>query len=215
MHPVSVPNAIRRGFAMAYGLFFPFIAGVPLFVFLLAKPLNLPDFFLLLSVPLGILAAWLWWSYRIPQWRLWALQHVEDIDALHQRAVQVGIEWPYGHLFERTEIKSHQHARREATLQLQYYLNRTDNLFRTTLADSSLYRTYNSAAEQIQNILISDDQIALDLISTLEDVLKQLRNAGNGGNLAFELYQSLASTSYAATKYRRSTLGLQAASKAG
>ncbi|WP_417481257.1 hypothetical protein [Maricaulis sp.] len=48
--------------------------------------------------------AWLWWSVNVPRWRLWAYTRVEDLDALHQAAVALGVLWPDGHFFERTEI---------------------------------------------------------------------------------------------------------------
>lgn len=122
MKPVSIDTAIQRGLAMVYGPFFLFVVGIPIAMLILFTHFNISTIFVLPSVPAGILVAWAWWSFRVPQWRIWALQHVEDIENLHKRAVQIGIEWPYGHIFERTEIKSQQLALREVLLQLRYYL---------------------------------------------------------------------------------------------
>jgi hypothetical protein len=93
---ISVNKAIGRGLIMVYGPFFPFVLGIPALVRALAMPLHLPDILSVLSVPIGIAVAWVWWSLQVPRWRIWALQHVDDIETLHQRAVQAGIEWSYG-----------------------------------------------------------------------------------------------------------------------
>ena len=64
----------------------------------------------------GFVAAWLWWSLSVPKWRLWAYERVSDISKLKEWAVAVGLTWPEGHIFSRTEIKSVDHARREQQL---------------------------------------------------------------------------------------------------
>lgn len=71
----------------------------------------------LLVFGVGFVLAWLWWSLSVPKWRLWAYQRVESIAALKARAIAVGLIWPEGHFFERTEIKSREHARRERELE--------------------------------------------------------------------------------------------------
>lgn len=52
------------------------------------------------------LSAWTWWSWTVPHWRIWALQSAENWLAVKRRAIQVGLIWPDGVIFERTEIKS-------------------------------------------------------------------------------------------------------------
>jgi 8-oxo-dGTP diphosphatase len=65
----------------------------------------------------GFVLAWLWWSFSVPRWRVWAYQHVSDISELKQAAVLAGLTWPDGHLFERTEIKSAAIRAREEALE--------------------------------------------------------------------------------------------------
>ena len=50
--------------------------------------------------------AWLTWSILTPRWRLWAYQRVDDLQTLKQRAVDQGLIWPEGWIFEKTEIAS-------------------------------------------------------------------------------------------------------------
>jgi hypothetical protein len=61
--------------------------------------------------------AWLWWSYAVPRWRLWAYQRVEDIQSLKRLAIEQKLVWPDGSIFERTEIKSKAHAAQERALE--------------------------------------------------------------------------------------------------
>lgn len=118
MNTVSVTTAIWRGRLQVYGPFFPCVLGVPGGAILL----HLPSSVVGISFLLGIILAWVWWSYQTPRWRLWALQHVDDIAKLHQTAVAVGIEWPYGSIFEYTEIKPYALQYEETKRLAHYYL---------------------------------------------------------------------------------------------
>ena len=71
-----------------------------------------------LIVP-AFLAGWLWWSFSVARWRLWAYKRVDDIPELKRKAVQAGLTWPDGHFFERTEVKSAEHAALERSLEEQ------------------------------------------------------------------------------------------------
>lgn len=71
-------------------------AGIPSFLTTILLVLSL------FNIPL----AWLWWSYAIPKWKLWAYARAEDVDTLKHAAVDVGLIWPDGHIFEKTEICS-------------------------------------------------------------------------------------------------------------
>lgn len=65
----------------------------------------------------GFAVAWLWWSLSVPRWRVWSYERVTDVAALKTRAIEVGLTWPDGHVFARTEIKSKELARRERDLE--------------------------------------------------------------------------------------------------
>ena len=54
----------------------------------------------------GFVVAWLWWALMLPRWRLWAWRRVHEKSELKTRAIAVGLIWPDGHLFGRTEIRS-------------------------------------------------------------------------------------------------------------
>ena len=67
----------------------------------------------------GWLLAWVWWSFAVPKWRLWAYDRVIDITELKRSAISAGLTWPDGSIFARTEIKSKAHAQRERELELR------------------------------------------------------------------------------------------------
>src|SRR5690348_8992315 len=73
------------------------IVGVAIF-----KPLPIAGFLLgVLAVP----AAWVWWSYYVPQWRHWALQRGADPEQLQYLAERANLVWPIGSIFELTEFR--------------------------------------------------------------------------------------------------------------
>jgi hypothetical protein len=71
----------------------------------------------------AIPAAWLWWSYTVPKWRIWALQSVDDWPELEGQAIEAGLIWQRGSSFEKTEIKSP--AERELERALLHTRNRS------------------------------------------------------------------------------------------
>jgi hypothetical protein len=47
----------------------------------------------------------MWWSFTIPRWRRWAIRRGASADKLQKFAVVVGLTWPKGSVFEKTEMK--------------------------------------------------------------------------------------------------------------
>ena len=100
---ISVAHAIRAGLFWVNGPVLFMLFG-PLFA--VTRLMPQPGYWGLGAFVGGFVAAWLWWSITVPRWRLWAYERVHDLDALRRSAVEVGLTWPGGHIFERTEIKS-------------------------------------------------------------------------------------------------------------
>jgi hypothetical protein len=62
-----------------------------------------------IGVVIGVLAfvfAWLYWSFAITRWRLWAFEHVRNVHQLKERAIAKKLLWPDGNIFEKTEIRT-------------------------------------------------------------------------------------------------------------
>lgn len=65
-----------------------------------------PDFTKVLVLFGSIIIGWIWWSYRIVKWKYWAFSQVQPDESkkLYNRAVAVGLIWPTGSRFNKTEI---------------------------------------------------------------------------------------------------------------
>ena len=63
-------------------------------------------FFAVLIFISAFILAWLYWSFAITKWKLWAYQNVEDLVELKKAAVKSNLIWADGNFFNKTEIKS-------------------------------------------------------------------------------------------------------------
>ncbi|MEW6401972.1 MAG: hypothetical protein AB1649_09240 [Chloroflexota bacterium] len=54
---------------------------------------------------IGIVLAWVWWSFSVPRWRRWALRNGIPTEKLQKWGVIAGLVWPKGWIFEKTEFK--------------------------------------------------------------------------------------------------------------
>ena len=116
---LTVRQAIWRGLWEVNGPVFALLLGpLAFFSLLIDRGIISRDYNWvgLASFPVGFVCAWCWWSWRVPLWRLWAYERVDDIAALKVEAVAVGLTWPKGHRFSKTEFKSKQQAAREQEL---------------------------------------------------------------------------------------------------
>ncbi|MFT6741779.1 MAG: ABC-type transport system involved in Fe-S cluster assembly fused permease/ATPase subunit, partial [Paraglaciecola sp.] len=85
--------------------------GIPVLLFFIL-PFALIKEHTIIGVLIGILfswvAAWLWWSYRIVKWRIWAFESInkKDWSKLESKAVAQLLTWSIGHKFEKVEFRS-------------------------------------------------------------------------------------------------------------
>ncbi len=59
---------------------------------------------MLVGLVAGPALAWPWWSYSVPKWRDWVEDQGIAPEAVQARAEAIGLLWPRGHRFERTEF---------------------------------------------------------------------------------------------------------------
>jgi hypothetical protein len=123
MPKVTIDQAISRGTRVVNGPVWLILA-VPAVVLVVCRYyLHVDTNSRRFGIPFLILftacftAAWLWWSFAVPKWRLWAYERVDNIPELKRRAVAAMLIWPDGSIFSRTEIKSAEHAQRERRLE--------------------------------------------------------------------------------------------------
>ncbi|MBK8564571.1 MAG: hypothetical protein IPN76_14860 [Saprospiraceae bacterium] len=98
---VTVGAALRKGQLMV---------NLPVFAFIVIIPAaglffqSISAWVLLVGMIAGIGFAWLWWSFFIVKWRLWAFKNVRNVHELKTRAIQKGLIWPDDSFFNKTEI---------------------------------------------------------------------------------------------------------------
>ena len=120
---ITVGHAISVGLLWVNGPVFALLFGVPALTWYVvlggARTLGTASHAIafLVSILVGFVFAWTWWSITVPKWRLWAYERVEDIAALKEKAVEAGLTWPDGSVFEKTESKSAEHAELERKLE--------------------------------------------------------------------------------------------------
>ena len=93
----------------------------------LDEPFDLHIFLRMLIVLIvfifGITLSWLYWSFAIPKWRVWAYKNVakKEWEDLMWAAVDAKLIWTPGHAFEATEIRDEE-AREETALFYEHIL---------------------------------------------------------------------------------------------
>jgi hypothetical protein len=80
--------------------------GVMTLCFYLATMKFIPFYFAPISIVLGPCVAWIYWSFAITRWRIWAFSNVDDAEELKALAISGQLIWPDGSFFERTEIRT-------------------------------------------------------------------------------------------------------------
>ena len=56
------------------------------------------------SALLGIVPGWTWWSFTVQRWRKWASEQGAPPDEVQRVAATIGLVWPKGWIFEKTEF---------------------------------------------------------------------------------------------------------------
>ncbi|MDN3581486.1 hypothetical protein [Mucilaginibacter flavus] len=102
---ITVDEALKRGQRMVN---YPVIAIQVIgygSAYCLTKFPAIPQWLILILFLFVFIGAWLYWSFKITTWRLWAFEHVDNVYELKLRAIQGKLIWPDGSFFEKTEIR--------------------------------------------------------------------------------------------------------------
>lgn len=128
--PVTVDEAIAKGHRMVnYPVILIMIVTLGVCFYLGIKEI-LSQWIIPLGFVLAVGLAWLYWSFMITKWRLWAFQNVRNVRQLKKRAIQERLIWPDNSIFEKTEIRNSSSQRQWNLLQKRFDHNDvfTENL---------------------------------------------------------------------------------------
>lgn len=75
---------------------------------ILIVPKNYLLWLMIIGFTLSIVAGWLWWSFNIVKWRIWAFGNTKKSDwyDLRERSIAQNLIWKEGSVFEKTEIRN-------------------------------------------------------------------------------------------------------------
>lgn len=105
---VTVKEAIDRGQkTISYPTYGIMIVGIMFSIFLFTTDFSIlfSILFLLSSI---IIFPWIYWSFAIVHWRIWAFSNVEDVYELKRKAIEVKLIFPDHYPFNKTEIRTSQ-----------------------------------------------------------------------------------------------------------
>lgn len=128
---ITVDEALSKGQKMVNYPVIVIILGVTgLAIYLFSQKIA-PLWAIPVAIVLGIALGWIWWSFMIVKWRLWAFEHVRNVHELKQRAVEERLIWPDDSVFEKTEIRSASDKAQWTSLQMKF---EKDDLFEDDLS---------------------------------------------------------------------------------
>lgn len=103
---VTVNTAIKRGqLSVNLPVMLIMFSVLGLCIFLVTDK-QAPGYLILASILLAPLTGWIYWSFVITRWRIWAFTNVDNVHELKSRAISCQLIWPDGHIFEKTEIRT-------------------------------------------------------------------------------------------------------------
>jgi ABC-type multidrug transport system fused ATPase/permease subunit len=121
---VSVNDAIKRG---KYLLTYPTLA---IFIICIVAPLVLsiyglcPAWFMILGMVFSVIPAWIWWSFNVVKWKVWAFSNVRNVHELKRKSIKENLIWPDGSTYEKTEIWNT--SAKEKWSEIQHKFNKDD-----------------------------------------------------------------------------------------
>lgn len=100
---------INKGLLTVYGPLVFFVIACGLIAKWFATNIiesDIADFIVMITVLISMVIGWIWWSYKIVKWKNWAFSQIgiEDSFELYEKAIGVGLIWPTGSIFNKTEI---------------------------------------------------------------------------------------------------------------
>ncbi|WP_417854761.1 hypothetical protein [Xanthomarina gelatinilytica] len=105
----KLKSIINKGLLSVYGPLATFVVACSLTTYWITKyslELDKADFITAIVTITSVMIGWIWWSYKIVKWKCWAFSQltVDESYELYLKAIGVGLIWPTGSVFNKTEI---------------------------------------------------------------------------------------------------------------
>jgi hypothetical protein len=129
---VSVDEALTKGKRSLVFYSLAIFLGVNVFyvILILLFP-ALVGWIAIIGLLLSFIVTWLYWSFAVTKWRLWAFENVRNVHELQKRAFKDNLIGKAGGFIEKTEIRSADDKRRWEELQVKF---KQDDIFTDDLS---------------------------------------------------------------------------------
>ncbi len=117
---ITVDKAIKRGHLVINVPVFFLMMGTPCLAMYLFSEKLIPNWGIAVSFLIGLLFAWLYWSYGITKWRIWAFENVRNVHELKKKAIQQDLVWKDKSWFNKTEIKTNSDKQKWTELEKKF-----------------------------------------------------------------------------------------------
>ncbi|MGD1319348.1 hypothetical protein [Chryseobacterium sp. 2R14A] len=103
---ITVDRAISKGHRMmSYPVLAIILGTIGITAYLNIQKL-IPSWCFPISFVVAFFFAWLWCSYMITKWKLWAYENVRNVHELKKRALQEKVIWPDSSFLAKTEFRT-------------------------------------------------------------------------------------------------------------
>ncbi|MCF6404101.1 hypothetical protein L3C95_14500 [Chitinophaga filiformis] len=117
---VSVDEAISKGHRMVNYPVMTIMLGMVILSLYLGCWGGMPVWIIPVGLVLSFTFAWLYWSFMITKWRIWAFENVRNVHELKRRAIMENLIWQDNSIFEKTEIRKAVHKEKWQALQSKF-----------------------------------------------------------------------------------------------
>jgi len=106
---MNLNSIIIKGLIIVYGPLVSFVVACGFIANWIAMNIlksDKVDFIIMITVFIAIAIGWIWWSYKIVKWKYLAFSKltIDESYELYSKAIGVGLIWPTGSVFNKTEI---------------------------------------------------------------------------------------------------------------
>ena len=103
---ISVDDALKRGHRMVNMPVSIIQMGSIIAGLFLVSVFKQSSIWIAVGFVVGFILAWLYWSFMITKWWIWAFDNVRNVHELKQRAIKERLIWNDGNWLEKTEIRT-------------------------------------------------------------------------------------------------------------
>ena len=148
---ITVEQAISRGkWLIKYPIFFIFIFLIFIESVYFKDTIN-KAVETIITVLLGILISWLYWSFAITKWRIWAFTNVRNVHELKIKALKNGLIFKEEGLLEKTEIRNFEEKEKLKQLEKKFL---DKDIYEDDFSIPKEIRIYNSTIKSVLSLIL-------------------------------------------------------------